>query len=637
MQKRAMNRAAPLSLCLALVLVLLSACGGASGGTTAATTAAAPAATTTAAAAAAATTTAAAESATTTATAGGATTTAAAGAATSAAQSQAPAGERDSRIKDPNIIGVGAVPAFHETVSLSIGFQHNANIEDLSTNLMTKYFEESLNMSLSFIDLPSDANELLQKFELMAVSGGDLPDVVITRGSELGGIGNLEKYGQAEIIQPTTEYYEYLPYWMLESIPATNIQDFDDLSLDNLLRYVTSNDGNIYGVMTYHPSLTNSVSMNFQFLYKPFLEALDIVEPTTTEEYREVLRALKFGDPNGNGINDEYGLIGQTGNVMTNLMRPLMIPFQYIQNDYFDKGADGTIDFAPTKESYREGLRYIKSLVDEGLIEPVSFTQDSSQLNTLITAETVTVGALANGSVSSIPATDIRRTEYEVILPLTGPSGLRQAIYQYNIPRISFVITKNCTTPEAAFVFGDFMCSLRMSFWSQYGNQDEHWSYTVNEAYEPYESLGWAGHIVLPPQPSGLINHTWTNTGAYIGWWNSVGKATNLDTRITVSRQSIENTYDAEIAFMHRLPDFCDFSDRNKLVIGMIYNTEEQEAVTEYRSTINEYVQETFVRFVTGAMDIDTQWDSYVAEYDRMGLREYLGAVQSASDRLAGK
>ena len=623
MKKGTMAKKVFVAWFLILMLILLQACAGSSNQTAGNTTTAAAATTV---------------AQTTAGTAAAATTTAAAAAATTAGTTQsADVGNRDDRIKDPNIIGVGALPAFIETVPLSIGFQHNANIEDLSTNLMTKYFEENLNMSFTFVDLPSDANELLQKFELMAVSGSDMPDIVITRGTELGGVGNLEKYGQAEIIQPTTEYYEYLPYWMIESISAVNIQDFDDLSLENLLRYVTSNDGNIYGVMTYHPSLTNSVSMNFQYLYKPFLEALNITEPSTTEEYREVLRKLKFDDPNGNGLNDEYGLIGQSGNVMTNLMRPLMIPFEYIQNDYFDKDADGKIDFAPTKESYREGLRYIKSLVDEDLIEPVSFTQDNNQLNTLLTADTVTVGAIAAGGIGAIPATDIRRTEYEVILPLTGPTGLKQAIYQYNIPRISFVITKNCKTPEAAFIFGDFMCSMRMSFWSQYGNQDEHWSYTVNEDLEPYESFGWAGHIVLPPQPSGLINHTWTNTGAYIGWWNSVGKATNPNTRMTVSRQSIENTYDAEASFMHRLPDFCDYSDRNKLVIGMIYTTDEQEVVTQYRSTINEYVQETFVKFVTGGMDIDTQWDSYVTEYNRMGLGEYLSAVQSASDRLAGK
>jgi putative aldouronate transport system substrate-binding protein len=618
---------------LVLTLCLLPACAGPSGQTTGAAATTAQAAATQAATAAAATTAAAAATAAATTQAASAVAATTAAGATQAAVS----GNRDGRIKDSNIIGVGAIPAFTETVPLSIGFQHHANIEDLTTNLMTTYMEENLNMSFTFVDLPADGNEFLQKFELMAVSGGDLPDIVITRGNELGGVGNLEKYGQADIILPTTEYYEYLPYWMIESISATNIQDFDDLSLENLLRYVTSNDGNIYGVMTYHPSLTNSVSMNFQFLYKPFLEALNITEPTTTEEYREVLRALKYNDPNGNGLNDEYGLIGQSGNVMTNLMRPLMIPFQYIQNDYFDKNADGIIGFAPVNESYREGLRYIKSLVDEGLIEQVSFTQDNSQLTTLLTAETVTIGALASGGTGGIPATDIRRTEYEVILPLTGPTGLRQAIYQYNIPRISFVITRNCKTPEAAFILGDFMCSMRMSFWGQYGAQDEHWSYTVNEAYEPYESFGFAGHIVLPPQPSGLFNHTWGLTGSYIGWWNSVGKATNPNTRMTVSRQSIENTYDAESAFMHRLPDFCDSSDKNKLVIGMIYTTDEQEIVTEYRSTINEYVQECFVQFVTGKMDIEKQWDSYVSEYDRMGLKEYLGAVQSASDRITGR
>ena len=40
------------------------------------------------------------------------------------------------------------------------------------------------------------------------------------------------------------------------------------------------------------------------------------------------------------------------------------------------------------------------------------------------------------------------------------------------------------------------------------------------------------------------------------------------------------------------------------------------------------------IRFITGDMDIETQWDSYLAELQNMGLETYLTTAQAAYDRM---
>ena len=64
--------------------------------------------------------------------------------------------------------------------------------------------------------------------------------------------------------------------------------------------------------------------------------------------------------------------------------------------------------------------------------------------------------------------------------------------------------------------------------------------------------------------------------------------------------------------------------------------TIELDEVSEYvelKTTINEFVKEHIALFVTGNLDLDADWDSYLATLDQIGIDRYLELVQSAYDR----
>lgn len=48
------------------------------------------------------------------------------------------------------------------------------------------------------------------------------------------------------------------------------------------------------------------------WIYKPWLEKLNLSEPKTLDEFYNVLKAFKEKDPNGNGLADEIPFIGAT-------------------------------------------------------------------------------------------------------------------------------------------------------------------------------------------------------------------------------------------------------------------------------------------------------------------------------------
>ena len=56
--------------------------------------------------------------------------------------------------------------------------------------------------------------------------------------------------------------------------------------------------------------------------------------------------------------------------------------------------------------------------------------------------------------------------------------------------------------------------------------------------------------------------------------------------------------------------------------------------ISEIRATLTTYVQECKVRFITRDMDIDTEWDSYVEELQRIGVEQFVEVCQQAYDRM---
>ena len=62
--------------------------------------------------------------------------------------------------------------------------------------------------------------------------------------------------------------------------------------------------------------------------------------------------------------------------------------------------------------------------------------------------------------------------------------------------------------------------------------------------------------------------------------------------------------------------------------------TEDELYVIENKlSEIQSYYKQMEAKFIMGKADIETEWDAYVAEVERMGIEDVLAAYQAAYDR----
>ena len=74
-------------------------------------------------------------------------------------------------------------------------------------------------------------------------------------------------------------------------------------------------------------------------------------------------------------------------------------------------------------------------------------------------------------------------------------------------------------------------------------------------------------------------------------------------------------------------------ADEKNMLPLFYYLPEENEKIATYSVTIDSYVSESIARFITGDLDLDTDWDSYIDELNSFGLEDYIATIQSGYDR----
>ncbi len=68
-------------------------------------------------------------------------------------------------------------------------------------------------------------------------------------------------------------------------------------------------------------------------------------------------------------------------------------------------------------------------------------------------------------------------------------------------------------------------------------------------------------------------------------------------------------------------------------ILPPLYFTEDaSEEIALNKVNVMDYTKESIVRFITGDISIDSDWDSYMQTLNDIGLEEYLALYQTAYD-----
>lgn len=521
----------------------------------------------------------------------------------------------------------GKLPIVEEETTLTLCIPENPLVTDYKDNEFTKWLEDQTGINLEFELLPAD--EPLQKLELLIASEAKLPDILYMT---LTG-ADRDNYGIDGVIIALDEYIdEYFHFFHLETAKASAHYDSD--LADALLKTGRSSDGKLYAF----PSMAHDPTSDYArqwYINKPWLEYLELEIPTTTDELYTVLKAFKEKDPNQNNKADEIPLIGATG-WYQKIELLLLSAFTYIPYGTDPVHPfivnDGEVDVYCNKEEYREGLRYAHKLCKGDLLSPLSFTQGREQLEAMVSlpeGEDSYVGIWAGSPTHIATPGNDRILEYEALGPVTGLEGVCWSSYEPPSLETGAHITRDCKTPEVAVCFLDFLKSEEATLRGRYGTRGEHWEYLDKDkgAKSRLHDLGYEAFFELTGpgmwgQPS---DANWQNNSGLLLTNRVMAGGADIPFEDPAMQHRRALTIDGLVMRQGKRPD--------EIVGRLTYNQEELDKMGDIAATVNSYINESRVRFITGELDIEKDWDNYVNDLNKMGIEKYIEVTQEFYNR----
>ncbi len=528
------------------------------------------------------------------------------------------------------LFGLMSITAIAESekTSLTVWVPENLRIENWETNAMTLYLEEQGNLDLTIVTLPS-GSDYVTKVNMALTAGNikDLPDVIVCDNTGLFTDSQVWEWAQAGAILPLTSYYSNPEL-------AVNINEAIARTGSEYPAQITSPDGNIYGVATLNQSYGNEY-LDKMWYSKTWLANLGAEEPKTTEEFYQLLKKVHETDLNGNGKADEIGLVGTFGNtrLYSGWFKYLMNSFVYAGDKQYRTVDNGTVGLAYTTEEWKEGLKYIRKMFEEGLIATESLTMDNEQLVTLMNSEDQVVFAMDYAAPDMLTAGGDRVTEYFYLAPMAGPKGVQYASYAKSAAGIRFVVTANCKNPEAAFRLGDLMSSEKIGIMQRWGTEGSEWDYIKNvknaDAYVAsvssfpisivtyHDASFWGG--------TDVTNASWRQAGPYVRQYG-IACGVGIDPATTEEYTIILNgAWD-----LYQQGGF----NPSETIPKTIYTSDESNEISEIESNLLSFVEEQTASFLVGNADIDAEWDAFQAELENIGASTYVSVVQNVYDRM---
>lgn len=512
------------------------------------------------------------------------------------------------------------VPAMAEDVpTFVITLRTSTLVTDYEDNYFTKWIEETYGCNLEFNLLPA-GDEGRTKLDMMVMGEEDLGDIIMMDG----GLGTAKtlSYADAGAILPLNEYIDKLD----TQLEATGEQ----LGID-FIAAAAMPDGTVYSYPGYFPE-GNNITQYRAWINTTWLKNLGLDMPTTPDELYNVLKAFKEQDANGNGDpNDEIPMLG--------CVAWSSYPQVYLLNGfvYYDRSPsltldDGKVNAAYVQEGYREGLRYINKLVEEGLMVKDSWTISNGQYKEYLATETPTVGVHLYTNLAYVGPTDENKNQYEWLPPLIGADGEQRSVnvYSSGSPTDTLYIPATAKDPEASFKLIDWLFSNEAFERARYGVEGVHYEKVTDAETLEALNLTDVGYAIKEG------DNGWGEANN-MSWQANLGN--NMGQMVQCQWNGDPNYYQYKryVAVQEMLKMM---PQEGEYVPELVYTPEEQETYDELYNVIKTFYREYEERFILGDLDIDDDavWQSYLDTlYNEMNLNEYLELVQTAYDRTYAK
>lgn len=433
---------------------------------------------------------------------------------------------------------------------------------------------------------------------LAAASG--LPDILQLPGTPVS-------YGTDGIIRPLNELIDKY---------APNIKTYfaENPTVANLHK---APDGNIYALSADISGTATTDPMGW-LIRKDWLDKLGLKEPTTLDEWYDVLKAFKEKDPNGNGKPDEiplspqytWGGLALFGNALGLHLAEYSYGYSVdgsgkIKNDWLDPKA-------------KELIVWLNKLYTEGLLDPEFMSKKADKILADITREVVgSTNHLLNAASKFNAAIGKPEANWTMALPPANNGNKR--FYEKAAPISGYwAISKDAKNPELAIKWLDYI----------YANEEgqrlvaygiEGVSYTMVNGKPAFTDF-----VLNNPDKLDSVSAL-RSLGAFPNTpWIRAGKGP-----LSGQPEALLQSNPQLLEQAKRLEPYLIDNTPLKYVLP---TPEEAELEKKIGADLNTYQEETLLKFIYGKEPID--WDKFVKRMKELGVDELIAIKQKQYDRV---
>lgn len=321
-------------------------------------------------------------------------------------------------------------------------------------------------------------------------------------------------------------------------------------------------------------------------------------QPFTAEEHSAILKAFTEGDPDGNGKKDTFGMSGITNPYYANLSWGPIMGYFGVQEDRNVEENGKTVEwYASTK--YKDFLKYAAAQYKNGYVDPEFAVLDwgkyqekmasnkvgyfSTRINYLDDIHDWYDTRVPNNILKNIPGAKL------LITPLVGSWA------EFNPYKYVATINKNVSEEKLIRILQwiEYMYFDKETYASNmFGIEGKHFKWLG----EPYKSLA---NPIEGADPSVNYSGGYIMTADMFLW-----QRTEFQQRLFSIASSPK--WKSTVINPHR--------------VDLLSKTGYAKANADYGAAVRTIALEFWYKAISGAVDIDKQWDIYIQQMKSAGL-----------------
>ena len=479
--------------------------------------------------------------------------------------------------------------------------------ESFDSNIWTRSYLETLGITLEHAYVV-DETQYDAKMNVV-ITSGDIPDIMKVSAKQ------AKMLAEAGMIHDMTEIFEEY------ASPASKKM----LQSNAKLMEASLIDGRLMGI----PVIW---ALDFQtpvlWIRSDWMQKLDLQEPKTAEDVLAIAEAFVTRDPDGNGMDDTYGIaIHKNLNGNVGDARGVFNMF-HAYKDLWIKDAEGKLVSSSIQPEMKAALAKLHDLYARGILHAEFAVKDEGKVVEDIVSEKVgiEVGQFWN---PAWPFLDLKRKNPDsdwLAYPLLPADGKEVALSQATAKVDTFfVVSKNCQNPEAIVKI------LNLDIENMYGAYADKWAEVTQS--DTYKELQTHVYALLGFEPPSLNRDMYDQVQATL----ETGDESNLLMQISkndyedgmkwVQGGDVDGWDNYKIRFDKHggMAMVKAIIEADNIKYNEFYGLPGPVAI-ERSSTMEKLTNEFFTKIIMGTVGVD-EFDTFVSQWLQIGGEELTAEV----------